>query len=1038
MQPNGATVYRESFLEGFTPEPILTVSEWSDRYRMLSQKASAEPGRWRTSRTPYLREIMDCLSSTSAVEEVVFIKGAQVGGPLALDTPIPTPTGWTTMGAIQPGDRVFDENGKPCRVVGVSPVFHGRRCLKVTFSDGSTVICDNAHLWTVDDEKKYEYQKKRTIRAGEIERTYKVGTRNRYAIPVTKPLDMPEKRLPIHPYALGVWLGDGSSSGNQVTQSEVDAEEMGQYIRECGYSVVVRKPEWCKGRTMNLVIDPKEAWVRCKRGHDTTLPGAVTKYGRCRKCVSQVSNHYQRGTPVDPVVNPGKVTFGAYLRRLKLIGNKRIPRRYLRASVHQRLELLQGLMDTDGHITKKGRLELTTSDAILCADIVELLHSLGLKPVVSTRHDTRRESGKFRWALFGVYYRIGFMAYAETPVFKLKRKLGQMVPRAKGRASETERRRIVNVTEVPSVPVRCIEVDSGSHLYLCGRAMIPTHNTECGNNWLGYIIDHAPGPIMAVQPTVDLAKRNSKQRIAPLIEESPRLRGKVSEAKSRDSSNTILEKDFQGGRLVMTGANSAAGLRSMPARYLFLDEVDAYPGDVDGEGDPVSLAKARTRTFARRKVLCVSTPTISGRSRIEALWELSDQRRYYLPCPYCDGFQHLEWSQLKWPPGEPHKVVYMCIHCEGGIEEYHKTKMLERGEWRAENPGARGGKTAGFHLNSLYSPLGWFGWRDAVEQFQEAKDKPELLRGFVNTVLGETWKEKGDAPEWQRLYERREPYAINTIPPEVVFLTAGVDVQKDRLEVEIVGWGRDKQTWSIDYRVLHGDTAIESTWSQLDAILGEQWEAQSGVQMGIRMLAVDSGFNTQHVYNWARKHPFNRVMAIKGVDTATVMLGNPSPVDVHSSGKRIRRGFKVWPLGVSLIKSELYAWLKLDKPIDGGTYPPGYCHFPEYGDEYFKQLTAEQLVVRTVRGYRRYEWQKTRDRNEALDARGYARAAAAAVGIDRMTNAQWDALMREVGASAPARPQPKAEPQMQPEAPTPAPRPRAPAPPIQRKKSSFW
>lgn len=229
--------------------------------------------------------------------------------------------------------------------------------------------------------------------------------------------------------------------------------------------------------------------------------------------------------------------------------------------------------------------------------------------------------------------------------------------------------------------------------------------TEAGNNWMGYVIHHAPGPMLAILPTVEMAKRNSKQRLEPLIEESDVIRKLVRPARARDSGNTILQKDFQGGVLVLTGANSAAGLRSMPVRYLFLDEVDAYPGDVDGEGDPVALAEARTRTFARRKILIVSTPTIRGTSRIEREYSLSDQRKYMVPCPECGGLQWLKFEQLKWPKGAPEDALYECEHCEHKIEEHHKTWMLANGAWEAQTEG--NARTAGFHLSSLYSPYGW-------------------------------------------------------------------------------------------------------------------------------------------------------------------------------------------------------------------------------------------------------------------------------------------------------------------------------------------
>ena len=268
-----------------------------------------------------------------------------------------------------------------------------------------------------------------------------------------------------------------------------------------------------------------------------------------------------------------------------------------------------------------------------------------------------------------------------------------------------------------------------------------------------------------------------------------------------------------GGILVMTGANSAVGLRSMAARYLFLDEVDAYPGDVDGEGDPIKLALARTRTFARRKVFMVSTPKITGTSRIEAAYEESDQRQYWVPCPACRQYQVLQFPQIRWPKGEPERTVYICEHCEAAIENHQKHWMLPRGQWRAAAPGR--GKAAGFHLSSLYSPVGWFSWADAAKMFSDAQKNPALLQVCVNTVFGETWAQQGDAPEWRRLYDRREEYRIGTVPAGGLFLTAGVDIQKDRIELEVVAWGRGKESWSVDYQVLEGKTAEAPVWAKL-------------------------------------------------------------------------------------------------------------------------------------------------------------------------------------------------------------------------------
>lgn len=514
-------------------------------------------------------------------------------------------------------------------------------------------------------------------------------------------------------------------------------------------------------------------------------------------------------------------------------------------------------------------------------------------------------------------------------------------------------------------------------------------------NTLGYVIDHAPGPTILVQPTVELAKRFSRQRLEPLITGTPRLASKVAHARSRDSGNTVLSKEFPGGLAIITGANSAVGLRSVPALYAFLDEIDGYPGDVDEEGSPLALVEARQRTFARRKRIKVSTPTISGRSAIEAAYAASDQRRFYVPCPHCGEKQVLTFPNLSWPknPPEPELAVYICALCGSEIAHHEKTGMLARGEWRAEAP-EHGDRIRGYHLSALYAPAGWMSWGDIATQFVTTHRDPEKYRVFVNTVLGEVWQDRGEAPEWEPLTRRRETYQTGTCPQGVLFLTAGCDVQKDRLVVEIVGWGRGKRSWSIDYGVLPGDTAdLENgPWKQLDELLARTFPHASGAQMPVRTMAVDSGYNTQFVYAWTRRYPMNRVIAVKGHSHGGVLIGSPSPVEVTDRGRKLKSGGRVWPVATHLAKSELYGWLRLEVAADG-TAPAGYCHFPEYADEYFKELTSEQLVAHKKRnGYLRLEWEPIPGReNHLLDARVYARCAAALAGLDRFRESDWDA-----------------------------------------------
>ena len=944
-------------------------------------------------------------------------------------------------------------------------------------------------------------------------------------------------------------------------------------------------------------------------------------------------------------------------------------------------------------------------------------------------------------------------------------------------------------------------------------------SAQCGKsevllNIIGYTMDQAPAPILAIQPTVDLAERFSRQRIAPMIAATPRLKRVVAPSRSRDSGNTLLSKEFINGILVMAGANSGAGLRSMPAKIVLADEVDAYPGDVDGEGDPIELARARTETYVQSKMILTSTPKTKGLSRIElAVAQCERQAEFRVPCPHCKHAQALVFEQLRWPEGAPELATYECVACGAQIEHRHKPWMVRAGTWVLIRD--EGTRSIGFTINQLVSTLGKTTWGGIAEKYEQAKGKPALLRTFYNTVLGLPFAEASEAPAWRALYDRRETYPIGIVPPGVRFLTAGVDVQKDRLECfdeetevltadgwrrfanlvpsdslatvdlaadrlefqrptalirrphsgdmvrirsattdvlvtpnhrmvvykgvyperqrpqitlarelkashrlkawvehwegeaiesiaipetrmdltrpigrtgmpnvdlhrgryrgranvggvrheamfatateavdwvrtthpdlrlvrpglavpaapfaefvglflseghlsastgypiaisqnagpkadrirailrqlpwkfrehrvkgrrvimftitakalwhwlaehcgkgshhkripaflrtaprsvidrllaglylgdgwmqqrtgrkpvagyataskqladdlqelllrmgfrsnihrrppqrtgwaamfyvsclsscvaglktkragrmrpnfsserydgivycatvpngtlvcrrngkmfvagncQVIGWGRGKESWSVDYRVLPGDTARPEVWAVLDALLAEDIPCTGGGTLPIRLLCIDSGYATQSVYSWVRQYPQaawgpagvaarapRTVVATKGVEDWRAVLLPPAKVDTSSD----RRGLKIARIGTSLVKRELYDWLRLEGPTDaeragGLTYPPGFVHFPEYGEEWFKQLTAERLVTTaTKQGFRRERWEKDPGaRNEVLDTWILARAAAAIVGLDQATEKDWKRLEAVVPA----------------------------------------
>lgn len=503
--------------------------------------------------------------------------------------------------------------------------------------------------------------------------------------------------------------------------------------------------------------------------------------------------------------------------------------------------------------------------------------------------------------------------------------------------------------------------------------------TEVLNNVIGFHIAHDPAPILLLQPTLEMAQAFSKDRLAPMLRDTPALRGLVKDARSRDSGNTLLHKTFPGGHITMAGANSPASLASRPIRIVLADEVDRYPASAGTEGDPVSLARKRSTTFWNRKIVLTSTPTVKGASRIEAAFEESDQRRFHVPCPECSEHQVLRWAQVQWPEGRPEEAVYVCEHCGAVWDDATRWQAIRKGEWRATAP-FRG--TAGFHLNEIYSP--WVRLGEMATRFLEAKKWPETLRAWVNTSLGETWEDSGETIDEAGLMERRETWG-ERLPPDVAVLTAGVDVQDDRLEVELVGWGRDEESWSIDHRILWGDPSGPAVWQDLDEYLARSWEHSRPIApLGIRAACVDTGgHHTLAAYNFCRPRQGRRIWAVKG-------KGGPGvPIWPRRPSRNNKGKVPLFLVGVDAAKEAIYARLRLTEP------GPGTMHFPAERDpEWFRQLTAETCVVRYSKGRPVREWQKRSGRrNEALDLRVYAMAALhGLIAMGLRLNAEVDAL----------------------------------------------
>ena len=505
--------------------------------------------------------------------------------------------------------------------------------------------------------------------------------------------------------------------------------------------------------------------------------------------------------------------------------------------------------------------------------------------------------------------------------------------------------------------------------------------TEILNNVVGYHIDHDPCPLLVLQPTLEMAETWSKDRLAPMLRDTPEIGRKISDPKARDSKNTILHKSFLGGHVTMAGANSPASLASRPIRVVLADEVDRYPASAGTEGDPLNLAVKRTATFWNRKILAVSTPTIKGISRIEVAFAETDQRRFFIPCPRCGHKHVLTWAGVRWDRGSPASARFVCPECGGEFSNTEKNAAVRRGRWIAGAP-FRG--RAGFHIWEAYSP--WRHVSEMVQDFLDAKDNAERLQVWTNTSLGETWEGAGDSINEHDLAGRL-PFKQDehNVPRLGLLLTAGVDTQPDRLEVEVVAWGAGEQSWSVDYHVIHGDPDIPegqpgSPWDGLTDYLRKSWRHETGAELSVSWTCIDSGgHNTQAVYGYAKRHKGARVFAIKGAAGAgRPIVGPPSR---RRSGK-VKRPVDLYIVGVDAAKMTIMNRLKLDTP------GPGFCHFPVGRDaDYFRQLCSEKLVTRYVKGFPVREFHKASSaRNEALDCRVYAFAALV------IAAPQWDKI----------------------------------------------
>lgn len=538
--------------------------------------------------------------------------------------------------------------------------------------------------------------------------------------------------------------------------------------------------------------------------------------------------------------------------------------------------------------------------------------------------------------------------------------------------------------------------------------------TEALLNCMGHSIHLRPGPMMVIQPTKDMAKAFMKDRFEPTARDTLALRDRMGRKAKRkrkkestdilgDDRDSIYHKRFPGGQLTVIGANSPSQLASRPIRDIFADEIDRWPLSVgksgQSEGDPFSLAQKRQTTFWNRKTVVVSTPTVKGISRIESLFELGDRRRYWVPCVKCGGMQTLVWSNVQWPKDQPELARYRCAHCEHLLDDRDIKRMVKAGTWVADSPERSSGKVRSYHLNAIYSP--WVSLMELALEFLTAKHGgPDTLRTFVNTVLAETFDPtEAESVDFNILRAREEDYPA-IVPKEVLYLTGAVDVQKDRMELQVMGHGREFQKWFIGLPdpsggekllapiVIWGAPAHESTWRDLDRWIQRGFPHEAGKLMPLSLTLVDAsdGNTADFVMRYTKARQGHRVFACRGSSSPGAPLVNKKPTESGSMNA------KVFTIGTDVAKDMIFDSLRL-APTPG----PGHIHFPKsLSEEFYRQLTGEQAIIKIRQGVKYRKWVKARERNEVLDLTVYNFGAGALVDVQD-PQAVMDAINRGVG-----------------------------------------
>lgn len=991
---------------GVRPPERLTVAQAAEKYRYLNNPGSYV-GYWDNTIAPYLVEPMEVLTSLDHTG-MIFAGPARTGKALPLYTPIPTPTGWTTMGDLTVGDAVVGRDGAPCRVVAATEVMYGHDVYRIEFDDGTSIEADAGHKWYAEtlyggtgvwttEELLADYRKP----------TAK-GSRARYAIPVADPLDLPEAELPIPPYTLGVWLGDGAVQDGSLCLFSDDADEIVRGIEAEGGLVNERKSGKERAR---------EFTVKFSRSHRDTLIGRLRKAG---------------------FIGPGK----AQLRH--------IPAEYQRASVEQRRQLLRGLMDTDGALANGGRsCEFSTSVWLLAHDIRELLNGLGIKCTLRSKTPTFMYKGERRQGR--VSYTVAFALERGADAFRLQRYV-DAVDRdsTKAKPGHTKRRWIKSIERVATTPVRCIQVDSPDHLFLAGEQMVPTHNSDMFFNWLVHTAICDPADMMHVLMTMNVARDWSQKDLRRAFRHSEALGKTVAPGRHNQSTHDIR---FLSGMHLLVKWPTITELSGKTVGRNWISDYDRIPESIDGEGNAYDLTAKRGQTFRRNAMTVaesspgyeIEDPQWSGKTRHEApptkgilaLYNRGDRRRWYWRCPQCYQPFEPDFHLIQIPDSADHveaaeASVMVCPHngCviwhdgRDGMPGKNELNQIEEGNarwlrdgevWIPAKPGDANklGTVEGNAFRAdiasfwLKGPAAAFTtWRDLVLKYLKAHEEyertgsQEALKTTVNTDQGLPYKPKrfSEGRNWEELKGRALDLGVKVVPPGVRFLVATVDVQKYRFEVQVHGLGEGGDITVIDrfaIRKSHRKDEDGDPDRIQPATYVEDWDVLihdvllrtyplgdgSGRVMGIKMTGCDSGGSadkkndsstTKLAYEfWRKLRDADGETLPKGLHRQFQLLkGNtvkdaPRAKITYPDSERKDRSagargeVPVLLLNTNALKDQLDGLL--DRIAPGG----GRVNFPDWlSEDFWQELVAES---RTAKG-----WEKNAPRNEAWDLLVYA------------------------------------------------------------------